>query len=156
VTAESLAAIRATMAADLGTIYFSHAFIPVDPKLMVSPNEARKLAFGDGFRKACSPGRLVENRYNDHAATIRMLARAYCRNMQRPTGLVDMTVVVWPGRPWDDDAWHVLAKWAVDGMVDAGLWARDRRVIRWQHGRVQRDDGHATGIYVALTGVSDA
>jgi hypothetical protein len=148
--------LRAKVLPNLGSGSFTHAFIPIDSKLMISPNEARKLAFGDGFRKACSPGRLTPNRYNDNAATVRMLARTYCRSMLQPTGLVDMTVVIWPHRPWDDDAWHVMAKWCVDGMVDAGLWTRDRRVIRWQHGRVQHDEAHQSGIYVALVGVPDA
>jgi len=53
---------------------------------------------------------------------------------------VDLSWTLVTGAVCDDDAWYILAKYALDGLTDAKLWPKDRRVIRRTSGQIFRAD----------------
>lgn len=94
---------------------------------------------GDSYTHRARWGREVA------AAEARRLARTW-----RPVGQVGVVafLVAQTGRP-DADAWSVAAKWAIDGLVDAGLLADDRRSVAWTCGRVLRTDDEARAVFAS-------
>ena len=55
---------------------------------------------------------------------------------QRGRGMQDVRVLVFGHHRFDPDAWYLLAKAAIDGLVRAGVLCSDRRDVGFVDGRV--------------------
>lgn len=124
-------------------------FLPAPGRGLTSTNDALDEKFCDGFRKAKGARKDVF-RFNEIAREIRQLVMLAARHMSPIVGLVDVRVVVRPHREWDDDAGLLNAKWVVDGFVDAGIWRKDRRVIRWVSVRTDLSRNEEPGIAIEI------
>jgi hypothetical protein len=126
-------------------------FLPAPSRGLTSTNDALEQKFCDGFRKAGSKStRKDVYRYNELAREIRQLVMLAANHMDPIRGLVDVKVTVCPHKEWDDDAGLINAKWVVDGFVDAGVWRKDRRVIRWVSVRTDLSREDDPGIVIEI------
>jgi hypothetical protein len=132
---------------------FCRVFIPAPRRGLTSTNDALEHKFLDGYRKGCKTARRDYFRFAELASDIKELVVMAFRSVRLTDGLVDLRVIVRPHAEWDDDAGLINAKWVVDGLVLAGLWRKDRRVLRWVSVRTDRDHSLPAGIVVEIEGV---
>jgi hypothetical protein len=76
--------------------------------------------------------------FSQETQAIRLAVKASARSC--PPLPVDVTVLVVGHRKHDPDAWYLLAKAVVDGLVDVGLIGSDRFGIGYVSGRVMRTE----------------
>ena len=125
-----------------------------EPRLCVSKNDALELQYLDGYRRAMTQRQgAATNTYNQKVKAVRDLVCLCAKPIGRIDGLVDIRVSFNPSTSWDDDAGALVATWIVDGLTDAGLWTKDRRVLRWLSVRTVRDQV-APAIVVEIERVS--
>ena len=113
-----------------------------DPRCLLSKNDALELKFLDGYRVGggrCPRGSGT-NRYNAAVRRVREMFHMLAAPIGALAGLLDVRVSFHPRGAWDDDAGALMATWIVDGLTDAGLWKKDRRVLRWLSVRTVRDE----------------
>jgi len=119
--------------------------------LLVSKNDALEAKYLDGYRRGSGrcPQASSANAYNDKARAVRELVAMLAKPIGPVTGPVYVSIDFNPKTSWDDDAGAIMVTWIVDGLTDAGLWQKDRRVISWLTFRTVRDSAApAIAVYI--------
>lgn len=110
---------------------------------VLAPNALLKEKYREGWRscevkrrRMLAPRDL--HRVGDAVAALRSLARRAFVGLG-PVGACVLQFKLFTDRALDDDGWLFLPKPVVDGMTDAGFWAKDRRRIVTLAGSVNRE-----------------
>ena len=121
---------------------------------LLSTNQALKLLRADGFRAGRwrLPGKRMREDYNNQARAMRDAVALSVRAVRwpQPREVVKLSVEFVGCDAWDDDAPLLSVKWIVDGLTDAGLWKKDRRVLTSVTLSVVRESGSDPGFWISL------
>jgi hypothetical protein len=118
-----------------------------------STNKVHELLLSEGAYRAKAGRKLPPHEsYSGwaHNVVVRTLAEARRSLQPVPLGVpVDVGVFLLCHSRYDADAWTAVGKWALDGIVRAGVIASDRRDVNFVRGRcfstVEQSDAWARG-----------